>query len=474
MIRPRVLLWTGVAAYAAGFSALSVLRHRAFSTGRFDLGNMVQSVWSTAHGHPLQITGLRGDQVSRLGAHFDPILAAFAPLWLVWPSPDVLLVTQSVAVALGALPVYWLARKHLGSERAGVGFALAYLAYPPTQWLTLNEFHPVALACPLLLFAIWFLDEGRLLPFALCAAVAATTKEEIALVVAGLGIWYALAHGRRWTGAAIAATGVAVALIAIEVVIPHFNRAGTSSFFTRYSEVGSTPGGIVHTALTDPWKVVTTAFTGRGLGYLARLLLPLAGLALLAPLMLLAALPELAVNLLSAATTQTSIRFHYTAGLIPVLIAATVFGAKRIGPRVPVASLVVVLCVAANYILGPVPVWRYFPGGNETQARAAEVTAHDRIAAHALQLIPPHAVVSATNSLGAHLSARRRILSFPYLQDAQWVAADETAPGYADRLAPLPTAVQLSWLRRNPEWRLVFERDGILIFQRASSAVSAR
>jgi uncharacterized membrane protein len=470
----RALLWTAIGAYAAGFSALSILRHRAFSTGRFDLGNMVQAVWSTAHGNPLQITGLRGDQISRLGAHFDPILAAFAPLWLVWPSPDMLLVAQAVVVALGALPAFWLARKHLGSDRVALGFALAYLIYPPTQWLTLNEFHPVALACPLLLYAIWFLDEGRLLPFAACAAVAATTKEEIALVVAGLGIWYALAHGRRWTGAAVAAAGVAAALIAIEVVIPHFNRAGTSSFFTRYSEVGSTPGGIVHTALTDPWKIVTTAVTGRGLGYLAQLVLPLALLVVLAPLALIAAVPELAVNLLSAATTQTSIRFHYTAGLIPVLIAAAVFGAKRLPPRIPVATIVVVTALAANYLLGPLPPWRYFPGGEQHQAHAADVSEHDRIAARALRLIPPHAVVSATNSLGAHLSARRRVLSFPYLQDAQWVAADETAPGYADRLAPLPTAVQLSWLRRNPEWRLVFERDGILIFHRASEAASAR
>jgi uncharacterized membrane protein len=470
----RTLLWTAIGAYAAGFSALSILRHRAFSTGRFDLGNMVQAVWSTAHGHPLQITGLRGDQISRLGAHFDPILAAFAPLWLAWPSPDMLLVAQAVAVALGALPVFWLARKHLGSDRVALGFALAYLIYPPTQWLTLNEFHPVALACPLLLYAIWFLDEGRLVPFAACAIVAATTKEEIALVVAGLGIWYALAHGRRWTGAAVAAAGVAAALIAIEVVIPHFNRAGTSSFFTRYSEVGSTPGGIVHTALTDPWKIVTTAATGRGLGYLAQLVLPLALLVVLAPLALIAVVPELAVNLLSAATTQTSIRFHYTAGLIPVLIAAAVFGAKRLPPRIPVATIVVVTALAANYLLGPAPLWRYFPGGEQHQAHAADVSEHDRIAARALRLIPPHAVVSATNSLGAHLSARRRVLSFPYLQDAQWVAADETAPGYADRLAPLPTAVQLSWLRRNPEWRLVFERDGILIFHRASEAASAR
>jgi uncharacterized membrane protein len=469
----RTLLWLAIGAYAAGLSVLSILRHRAFSTGRFDLGNMVQAVWSTAHGHPLQITGLRGDQISRLGAHFDPILAAFAPLWLVWPSPDMLLVAQAVAVALGALPVFWLARKHLGSERAGLAFALAYLIYPPTQWLTLNEFHPVALACPLLLFAIWYLDEGRLLPFAVFALLAATTKEEIALVVAGLGIWYALVHLRRAAGAAIAVAGVAVALVAIEVVIPHFNRAGTSSFFTRYSEVGSTPGGIVHTALTDPWKIVTTAFTGRGLTYLAQLLLPLALLVVLAPLALIAAVPELAVNLLSAATTQTSIHFHYTAGLIPVLLAAAVFGAKRIPPRVPVATLIVVVALAANYLLGPMPLWRYFPGGEQLQAHAAEVTEHDRIAAQALRLIPAHAVVSATNSLGAHLSARRRVLSFPYLQDAQWVAADETAPGYADRLAPLPTALQLSWLRRNPEWRLVFERDGILIFHRASDAASA-
>ena len=254
-------------------------------------------------------------------------------------------------------------------------------------------------------------------------------------------------------------------------MIPHFNRAGSSSFFSRYGEVGGSPGGILHTAVTDPWKIVTTAFTGHGLGYLARLVLPLGLLIVLAPLILLAALPELAVNLLSAATTQTSIRFHYTAGLIPVLVAASVLGAARLvraRPRLTqhVATAVLALAIASNYALGAIPLWRYFPGGQQAQAYAARVTRHDRLAAHALRLIPSRAVVSATNTLGAHLSARPRVLSFPFVQDATWIAADETEPGYADRLAPLPTAVQLSWLRRNPDWRLVFERDGILIFHR--------
>src|SRR5437868_9350463 len=109
----RLTLGAAVAGWAAGFSVLSVQRQHAFETGRFDLGNMVQAVWSTAHGRPLQVTNLAGDQVSRLGSHVDPILAAFAPLWLAWPSPDVLFVAQAVAVALGALPVFWLARRRL-------------------------------------------------------------------------------------------------------------------------------------------------------------------------------------------------------------------------------------------------------------------------------------------------------------------------------------------------------------------------
>src|SRR6266487_6507826 len=113
--RARPLLWAAMAAYAAGFAALSVLRHEAFETGRFDLGNMVQAVWSTAHGHLLQTTNLHGAQVSRLAAHVDPVLVVFAPLWWLWPSPDLLLGAQALAVALGALPVFRLGERHLGS-----------------------------------------------------------------------------------------------------------------------------------------------------------------------------------------------------------------------------------------------------------------------------------------------------------------------------------------------------------------------
>ena len=463
----RVLLAAAITAYASGFAALSALRYEAFFTGRFDLGNMVQAVWSTAHGHPLRMTDLHGEQISRLAAHVDPILVLFAPLWWLWPSPHLLLVVQACVVALGAVPVFLLARKHLRSSRAALGFGLAYLLYPATGWLTLNEFHPVALATPLLLFGFWYLDEDRLLPFALFAIAAAASKEEIALVVAGFGIWYALAHRRWLAGTAIAFAGGAWAGIAIAAVIPHFNAGAESDFYGRYSEVGGSAGGILKTALTHPLRIAEAAFSARDLHYLLELVAPLAALCLLAPLVLVAALPELAINLLSSTTTQTSIHFHYTAGLIPPLVIAAIFGAKRLSRwAFPVAAAIVVAAIVGNYRLGPIPGWRHLPGGQTFQATAARVTVHDHIADRALRLIPGNAVVSATNTLGAHLSARARVLSFPFIQDSKWIAADETQPGYADRYAPIPTATQLAALRRNPEWQLVFEEDGILVFRR--------
>jgi uncharacterized membrane protein len=463
----RTLLYAGTAAWIAGFAALSALRQLAFATGRFDMGNMVQAVWSTAHGHPLRVTDVHGDQISRLAAHVDPILVLFAPLWWIWPSANLLLAAQALAVGLGAIPVFWLARKHLHSPRAGLAFAFVYLLYPATGWLTLNEFHPVALATPLLLFAFWFLDEDRLLPFALCAIAAAACKEEIPFVIAGFGIWYAVSH-RRWAvGGAIVIAGIAWAAVATTVIIPHFNHGQSSDFYTRYSEVGGSPGGIVKTAFTHPGRLARALFTSRDLHYVLQLGWPLAFLFVLSPLVLVAALPELAINLLSAVPTQTSIHFHYTAGLIPPLVIGAVLGAKRLGLRgLAAAAAVVLVALIGNYRLGPLPVWRDVPGGQKFQTTAADVTTHDRIAARGLRLIPANAIVSATNSLGAHLSARSRILSFPVTQDASWIAADETQPGYADRFAPLETAEQLAWLRTNPEWKLVFEQDGVLVFRR--------
>jgi uncharacterized membrane protein len=448
-----------MAAYAGGFGLLASLEHRAFETGRFDLGNMVQAVWSTADGRPLDVTELDGDQINRLGAHVDPLLAAFAPLWWLWPSPTMLLVVQAIVIALGALPVFWLARKHLRSQWMPALFALAYLLYAPVQWLALDEFHAVALACPFLLYALWYLDEERLLAALPFLALAALTKEELPLVVAGLGVWYALARGHRLAGALIAVAGTALTAFYLTVVMPHYRGGDAPAFYDRYDAVGGSPGGIVKTLFTDPVVLLQALTEGRDLTYLLQLALPLAGLFLAAPLLLIPALPELAANLLSETATQTSIEFHYTAPIIPFLVAGTVLGAARVPLLAPVA---LAASLAGAVVLGPLWAGELVPD---------RLSAHDRVAARAVGLVPSHAPVSSTNGLGAHLSARRRVFSFPVIRESEWVAVDLRRASYLDRpSAPSTAAIPLARLVASGDWETVLEEDGILVLRRRAAS----
>ena len=184
-------------------------------------------------------------------------------------------------------------------------------------------------------------------------------------------------------------------------------------------------------------------------------------------MLLVALVPELALNLLSSVDAQTSIHFHYVAAEIPILFAAAAIGARRLGRWAGAGATVVVLAaIAGNYLLGPIPIWRFVPGGQTFQAKAAQVTRHDRIAARELKLIPKTAAVTATNALGAHLSQRKRIFSFPYLRQASWVIVDEKKPSLGDHNDRRDGLKRILQLRRDPRFRLVSAADGVLVFRR--------
>jgi uncharacterized membrane protein len=191
---------------------------------------MVQAVWSTTAGRPLEMTdGSTGEQIVRLGAHVDPILVLLAPLWWMHPVPETLIVVQAAAIATGVYPVVRLGLKYTQVPLAAAVLGAWYLVFPWTVWNAFNDFHPVTLSIPLLLYAIWFLDEHRVAPFAAFAALALLTGELIGLTVAVLGLWYAVTYGRRRVGFAIALAGTVWTALCLAVVIKAGRVATTGS-----------------------------------------------------------------------------------------------------------------------------------------------------------------------------------------------------------------------------------------------------
>jgi uncharacterized membrane protein len=353
--------WTLVVAAATvgwGMTLFLVARerHAEFRYARFDLGNMVQAVWSTAHGRLFESTEITGEQVSRLGDHVDPVLIAFAPLWIAFPSPLTLEAVQIAAVASGAFPVYWLGRRHLGSERAGALVALAYLAYPWLAWTAVDAFHPVTLAIPLFLYCAWLLDTDRLAPFAFCAVLLLTTGELVGIFLAGLALWYGLDRGRWRIAAPVALLGVTWTCVALFVVVPHYS-GHQSPFYGAYESVGGSPRGIVETAVTDPGALLSAATESRDAVYVVLLAVPLAGLFLLAPLVATLALPQVALNVMADVPGTTDPHEHYSYAVVPFLFLALIVGLGRRSPRAAElgASVAATVAIAAAVAVGPWP-----------------------------------------------------------------------------------------------------------------------
>jgi uncharacterized membrane protein len=469
-----------IALYAGLFSYLSVARQRAFWTGRFDVGNMVQAVWSTAQGRPLETTDVAGRQFVRLGAHVDPVLVLFTPLAWTPVLPEALLVAQAIIVAAGALPAFWLGRRWLGDDRLAAAGAAVYLLYPPLQWATVTEFHPVTLAAPLLMLCIWAAEERRYPVLIVAAVLAALTKEEVGLALAMLGVWMAVRGPGRRYGAALAAASLAWVAVAVLVVIPRYNAGEGSDFVDRYAWLGSDGGEVVRSLVTRPWDAVAHMGGYDRLSYLAALLLPLALLPLLAPLIAAGAVPELLLNLLADWFPQYSIEFQYVAVIVPFLVAGAIMGLGRLRAlRRPaalarllrhdraVAACWVGAVVASGVYLGPLPFWSEVPAvGSEQRVEQYRVGDHAEAARRLVAMIPDGVPVSAGNLPGAHLSERERILTFPVVGEAAWVVVDTHRPYLVDRVLPRAHAAQVRALAARTDMRLVAQEDGVLLFRR--------
>jgi uncharacterized membrane protein len=225
--------------------------------------------------------------------------------------------------------------------------------------------------------------------------------------------------------------------------------------------VGSTPTGILHKGVTDPAALLHAVVTPHKLIYLGLLFLPFLGLFLLEPLLALAAVPDLAINLLSAVQNQTTLQFQYNAGIVPFLLAASIIGMKRI-KRDPDRL--------AFYAFGGLAVLGlYSPlltlGSSVHAYGAGRATREAKV--HALQLVPSTAPVAASDQLAGYLSARKYIYIFPYVRNARWIVLDRNDDTtVADRASYLRAIKEID---SRSGWKVVYSSHGVQVIRKEAA-----
>jgi uncharacterized membrane protein len=424
--RARWLIVMSVLAYVLIFGWMVVQRHVRFNSAGYDLGIQDQVVWSTSRGY-LYHTSVEVENY--LGDHFQPLMAVLSPLYWLVPSVYWLLAFQTTVLALGAIPLFHLARRRFESTVAGLVFASVYLLYPAVGYINRFDFHWEATVIPLLLAAATLVDEARLGWASLCLALALFGKEEIGLTVAAFGLVTAL-RGRLKFGVIWGVVGMVFSVVALFVLIPLF-RTVPSDTLNRYAWLGSNPVEMLTTLLTRPRLLLQKGVLSDGLFLGFQLFAPVAFLSLLGPEYMVVALPSIGYNLLSSFPPQHTAHYQYVAPTVPFVLIGAIEGMARLQRwlarrvRVPYVGWgiwmgLLIFAARAAVVDSPLvdagivpPAWTRLT--NEAAVRAA------------LTRVPPQASVFTTNHYAPHLSQRYVLHVFAYPGDVERLGAVDVA-----------------------------------------------
>ena len=132
--KAEIALFSLIVLYIIVISRICILRFLSLHSHYYDLGIMNQTIYNTAKGRFLELTNPHLlTNTSRLAIHFDPLIAAFAPFYSFHQTPIVLLIGQTLILALGSIAVFAIAQNVIKSKWASLLMATLYLLYYPMQ-----------------------------------------------------------------------------------------------------------------------------------------------------------------------------------------------------------------------------------------------------------------------------------------------------------------------------------------------------
>ena len=480
--RPAVV-YVATAGWAILLIAIAIRRHLAFESG-VDLAIFDQALWNTSRGDFLHSSLIAqsgpsvGDRVF-FADHLVPLHLVLVPFYWLAPSPVIPLVAQSLMLALGAVPLYWLARDRFPGQALAAVFPLAYLCYQPLREPSRYDYHAAVLVPPLFLFALYFMEKARWGWMILFLVLAGLVKENLPIAGVTIGLYVFFARRQRRLGLALVGVFGLWLYAGLAWVIPAFND-GEYRHLYRYAAFGhgtlsETLGGLVR----DPLPIVQGLFAlaGRKLRYLIELFGPVAFVPLLAPGRLALGLPFLAQNLFADSWAQTSIYSHYSVELIAFVFFAAVEGTARVQRWVSARVFAGDAARSYRWLVGALLAASFlFHGWSEMFYLRWYSPPPNRDALHAvLAAVPAGAAVSALPRLTSHLAERKTLYVFPKIGEgdvpvADYVVVDRRLVGHSRLYA----VDRLELARFDPElaalpgkgYEKIVDRDGIMVFRR--------
>jgi uncharacterized membrane protein len=504
-----LLLGLAVIVYTVGLSYFTILKNYEFETYAWDLGIFNQSFWTTLHNGRLFYSTaelLVVPSGSFFGTHFSPILFLVLPFYAVYQAPQSLLEIQSFILALGAVPLYALA-KRVGQYRVfALSFVLAYMLYPALQGVNWFDFH-VESFLPLFFFSVlYFLETQNWKPYFLFIFLSLMSEEHAAFIVAFIGLLGVLQYRKHLTEElkkknfkdvlflvsfftiALAILWYTVVMLVRGALFP-VNPAFISTFnaASNWSILGvQNPIMIPFYLFRYPANVAAALSYDIPLkvSYVIALFGPLAFMSFFKLRYLLPTVPWFVLALLSNYQPYYMILFQYPAYVIAFIFVAAIYAPTAIygigsgGLNMTALEKRLAILLTFSFIayllvspLSPTVATLYPASG------IRPVSQRDDLANQLLSYIPPNASVMADNAHFPQVSSRSNAYVIPTIAPIWNGHVDEVRNFTSSILEqvdylivdtktdPFASSVVFS-LMKNSTFKVLASADGVVLFKR--------
>ncbi|XHU95528.1 MAG: DUF2079 domain-containing protein [cyanobacterium endosymbiont of Rhopalodia gibba] len=387
-------LWTITGTSTIILFACASLRHFLFQSNALDLGWFDQAIFLISQGKT-PIVSFVDNHI--LGDHAAFILYPLALFYVIYPNVHWLFAIQAVALGFGAVPVYRLAQKSGLQKNLALTMSEVYLLYPLVFNLNLFDFHSEVIALPILFWAILEVKNNNFWQFLLAIIIILSCKAVLSLTVAAMGLWLFFFERKRLYGSIALGLGLFWLLITTQVIIPQFSGDQVAAL-GRYSFLGDSVGEIIKNLFLNPGIVLSKLFTLANLEYLILLVFPVIwGLSFSHLTPMVAAIPQLGLNLLTDYQPQKDLVHQYSLPILPFLLLSNIYALaarKKIIKRRTIITIwsLITFLVLAKY--------SYF--GSKYLEQLDTLLAMKQ----GVKLVPPQVKILTSPQIAPHLTHR--------------------------------------------------------------------
>ncbi len=393
--------------------SLTAAKYKSFYHSAFDFGIFCQMFESMATTGLPYTTVERSQYLSHFAVHFSPFFYVLLPFYFLWRSPLFLLFAQALGIGLGAFAVRRICLSLGLSEGMSLAGAAVYLLFPTMANGCFYDFHENKFLAVLILWAVAFALEKKLIGCGIFCFLILTVKEDAFIYVIAICLWMFVTKRNRLFAIIVALLSFAWFFFACNMIELSGGEIMTGRFSnythgkegglleavrTCFTDIGFLFKEVFAGADTDAFYEMT--YTGQKLEFVLWTAAPLLFTPFLRkrPSELVLLIPLLVINLMPRWMYQFDVDFQYTYGTAALMIVSSLLfigeSSKQMRRFVVVSALCASLVFSCALIL---PKAKRYTDSYGQNKEAYDMTAE------ALKDIPADASVTAYGYFVPHL-----------------------------------------------------------------------